>query len=97
MSRVLKLIQAAQQLTTSPKYMIPSFIFRAEDGSGDWIASARFWSGKPGEPLDIHKSRHKTIGEAQAAIEQLAQQFPPQDEAPIIIDDIPGGVKCYAP
>jgi hypothetical protein len=85
MSRVLKLIQAAQQIATPPKYMIPSFIFRAEDGSGDWIASARFWSGRPGEPLDIHKSRHKTIDEAQAAIEQLAKQFPPEDAAPIIM------------
>lgn len=85
MSRVLKLIQTAQQLATPPKYMIPSFIFKAEDGSDDWIASARFWSGRPGEPLDIHKSRHKTLEEAQEAIERLAQRFPPEDEALIIM------------
>ena len=86
MSRILKLIQAAEQLKRhSDKQLIPSFIFKDVDGS--FLADARLWSGRTGEPLDIRKSRHDTQEAALNAIDELAQKYPPEQPVPVFMGE----------
>lgn len=86
MSRILKLIQAADALKRhTNKQLIPSFIFQNADGS--YTADARLWSGRPHEPLDIHKSRHDTQEAALNAIDELAQKYPPEQPVPVFLGE----------